>query len=292
MNSQPGVPGIPTFSSIEAIREFVATCRRRGQSIGFVPTMGALHAGHLSLAQRSKVECDVTVVSIYVNPSQFGPQEDFTRYPRPLEQDLLLLDGHADAVFLPTDDLMYPVNFSTWVNPPEISNSLEGEFRPTHFRGVATVVLKLLNLVTPDCAYFGQKDYQQLQVIRKMVDDLQVPVKVVGCPIVRDEHGLALSSRNAYLTDEQRQRALALSRTLDSAERAIRNGESDGHALMAEMKQHLIDGGVSDLDYAVVADPHTLRLMEHVHLPAVLLLAAHVDQVRLIDNRLIEPTSA
>ncbi len=279
---------IPRFNGIASMRSFVQSLRCQGKTIGLVPTMGALHEGHLSLVCRCKSRCDVTIVSIYVNPTQFAPTEDLGKYPRTIERDLQLLRGIADAVFMPDDEMMYPTTYSTWVAPPIISNTLEGEFRKDHFRGVTTIVLKLFNIVAPDRAFFGQKDYQQLQVINAMVADLNVPVEVEGCPIVRDADGLALSSRNVFLSVEQRQRALALTRSLSAARESIRAGESDGHALVAELKQNLIDGGVSDLDYAVVVDPETLQPLESIRLPAVLLVAAYIDQIRLIDNCVIE----
>jgi len=284
MNGQ--LPQLTT--SEDDLRAVLRRCRTAGQSIGLVPTMGALHAGHLSLVDRCRREHDVTVVSIFVNPKQFGPREDLDNYPRQLEADMRRLTGKADLVFAPTADLIYPQGFSTMIEPPRVSQPLEGEFRPNHFAGVATIVLKLFNLVQPHQAYFGQKDYQQLLVIQHMVRDLNVAIGIQRCPIVRDPDGLALSSRNAYLNPAQRRRALALNRTLQLAEQEIAQGERDGHAVMAQMRQTLLDGGVSDVDYAVVADPDALQVMHAIALPAVLLIAAHVDKTRLIDNRQID----
>ncbi len=275
------------FTFENTLHEFVARHRQSGKSVGLVPTMGALHEGHLSLVSQCNAQCDISIVSIYVNPTQFGPDEDLVNYPRTLDDDLALLSEHVDAVFAPSDETMYPKGFSTLVQPPAVSKALEGEFRADHFQGVTTIVLKLLNLVSPHKAFFGQKDFQQVQVLKAMVTDLNVPVEIVTCPIKRDEDGLALSSRNRYLDDGQRQQALALSKCWKAARESILQGETDGHALMAEMKQELIDGGVTDIDYAVVAHPNSLKTMETISLPAVLLIAAYVDQVRLIDNCLV-----
>ncbi len=280
---------IEILKTEQQLRKFTGAARQAGKSIGVVPTMGALHEGHLSLVQHSNDQTDCTIVTIFVNPTQFAPNEDLSKYPRDLERDLELLRQHqVDAVFAPDKETIYPQGFSTSVQPPAVAKLLEGEFRPEHFQGVATVVLKLFNLVTADRAFFGQKDFQQVAVVKQMVRDLNVPVEVVVCPIVRDQDGLALSSRNVYLDQEQRQRALSLSKTLQLAVEAIEQGESDGHIIMAEMNQNLIDGGVSDIDYAVIADPVTLKAMNQVRKPAVLLVAAFVDQVRLIDNRVLE----
>ena len=209
--------------------------------------------------------------------------------PRDLEADLEKLTAFgAPTVFAPVKEELYPSNCSTQVLPSEIANRLEGRFRPSHFVGVATIVLKLLNLTSADRAFFGQKDFQQLMVVRRMVADLNVPTEIVSCPIVREADGLALSSRNIYLSADERAKALSLNKTLKQVQTQIRRGERDGHALMAEMKQMLIDGGVSSIDYAVVASPATLELYDTVDLPAVALVAAHVGSTRLIDNILIE----
>ncbi len=230
---------------------------RDSQTIGFVPTMGALHDGHLSLVRRAKSQCDVCVVSIFVNPTQFAPNEDLSRYPRPLERDLELIAGEgADAVFLPTSAVMYPPGFGSYVMPPPVGLPLEGQSRPEHFRGVTTVVLKLLQIIPADAAFFGQKDYQQLRVIQDMVRDLNVPTEIVSCPIVRDEDGLAMSSRNRYLSDEQRIIALSLSRALDRAAGCIACGETDIAKIEQLMKNEL--SGCDSIDYAVVVDTKTL----------------------------------
>ncbi|MEM7453812.1 MAG: pantoate--beta-alanine ligase [Planctomycetota bacterium] len=279
---------IDVFETCAEFTTFCAAGKAAGRTIGLVPTMGALHEGHLSLVKRSLEETDRTVVTIFVNPTQFGEGEDLEKYPRTLESDLELLSQlGVESVFVPTDEEMYPAGFSTAIKPPEICGVLEGEFRPGHFDGVATVVLKLLNVSLADKAFFGQKDYQQSLAVRHMVRDLNVPSEIVVCPIIREADGLALSSRNRYLSDEQRGCALSLSRTLQEARDQILAGDRDIHALMSEMRQSLIDGGVDSIDYAVIANPDTLVVEEQVNLPAVALIAAHVGNTRLIDNLII-----
>lgn len=262
--------------------------KTRGQRVGVVPTMGALHAGHLSLVRASLAEADETIVSIFVNPTQFAVDEDLDKYPQPFERDLALLsEAGAKYVFAPSASEIYPADCSTTISPPAISKKLEGEFRPTHFGGVATIVLKLFHLTRADLAYFGQKDFQQVLVIERMVEDLNLPLAIRVCPIVREPDGLAMSSRNAYLSPEERKRALTLSRTLDQVEQLIRSGVNDGFEIITEMRQGLIDGGVERIDYAIIANPRTLETLDPIELPAVALIAASVGDTRLIDNRLI-----
>ncbi len=264
-----------------------------GRTIGLVPTMGALHDGHLSLVRASREQCPATIVSIFVNPTQFAVGEDLSSYPRPIGRDLEMLEAAGvDLVFLPDEATMYPPGCSTMVDPPAVARALEGAVRPAHFRGVATVVLKLLLLTGADAAIFGQKDYQQSLVVRHMVRDLNVPVQIVVSPIVRDDDGLALSSRNRYLDADQREIALSLNRALRGAASAIELGETDGDAVMAGMMQALLESGVDQVNYAVVADPETLELIEKVHPPVVLLVAARVGTTRLIDNLVIQARSA
>ncbi len=259
------------------------------QTIGVVPTMGALHAGHLSLVGASLGQCDQTIVTIFVNPKQFAANEDLSQYPRPLEADLAKLESlGVQHVFVPAEGQMYPDGFSTSVLPPDVAGKLEGEFRPTHFQGVATVVLKLLNMTRADTAFFGQKDFQQVLVIQKMVADLNVNVDIVVCDIVREADGLALSSRNVYLCEQERMIALTLSKVLNHVEALIGEGQTDGYEVVTEMRQMLIDGGVTSVDYAVIADPQTLNTAESISLPVVALIAAHVGKTRLIDNRIIK----
>ena len=274
---------------VDSLREKIAQLRSEGKTIGIVPTMGALHEGHLSLAKFSVERCDFTVATIFVNPTQFAPGEDLDKYPRTLNTDVEMLgDVGVDCVFVPASSDVYPNGYSTAISPPELASVLEGEFRPTHFGGVCTIVLKLFNMVQPDVAFFGQKDFQQAAVLRRMVVDLNVPVEIVVCPIVRDQDGLALSSRNRYLDSEQREIALSLNRTLEFVENEMKSGESDGYSLLTEMRQMLIDAGVTSVDYVAICNPDTLQVMNDVTKPTVVLIAAYVGETRLIDNRLIE----
>ena len=277
-------------SACRELTPLIEDYRKQGRSIGLVPTMGALHAGHLSLVERSLASADHTFVSIFVNPTQFAADEDLDQYPRPLEQDLeKLRAAGVDCVFLPDAAEMYPVNCTTSIEPPRISRRWEGESRPSHVSGVCTIVLKLFNLIPADVAFFGEKDYQQLAVIRQMADDLNVTTRIEGCPIVREPDGLAMSSRNVYLGEADREIALSLSRTLAEVAEQVKQGETDSHLLMAEMRQRLIDSGVSTVDYAVIADPATLEVVEEVEDTIVALLACQVGQVRLLDNCVITP---
>jgi pantoate--beta-alanine ligase len=254
--------------------------------VGFVPTMGYLHEGHLSLIRQAQSENGSVVVSIFVNPTQFGPHEDFQRYPRDLERDLELLDTEqVDAVFTPEVDEMYPTGASTMVEVEALSGILEGASRPGHFRGVATIVCKLFHLVQPDRAYFGAKDYQQLQVIQHMVHDLRMPVEVVGCPTIREPDGLAMSSRNVYLRPAERQAALALSRALSQAERLFRDGVRDGSRLQAEVQNMLDKEPLIRTNYVAVVHPDTLRPVVALAAEgAVICLAVWIGHTRLIDN--------
>jgi len=258
---------------------------RLGKSVGFVPTMGYLHEGHLSLVRRAKEENDVVVVSIFVNPTQFGPGEDFERYPRDLERDRKLLEAEGvDYLFLPDARQMYPRGFSTWVEVEGLTEGLCGASRPGHFRGVATVVTKLLNLVRPTRAYFGEKDYQQLQVIRRLVADLNIPVEVVGCPIVREPDGLAMSSRNTYLSPEERSSALSLYRGLKLAEELFRQGERNASAIKSAVREFILSHPRTKVDYVEIVDPESLKPVERVKEGDVIALAVFVGNTRLIDN--------
>ena len=277
------------IEKIDALRAFVSQTRTAGKTIGLVPTMGALHEGHLSLVRRSVEQTDVTIVTVFVNPTQFAPDEDLSAYPRTLDQDLeLLAQAGAAVAFVPSNEEMYPPNCSTTVSPCELSSALEGEFRPTHFGGVLTVVLKLFNICQADMAFFGSKDYQQSLVIQKMGEDLNVPIQIEVCPIVREPDGMAMSSRSVYLSTEEREIALSLKRTIDLAKDQIQQGQRDGFELITEMRQSLIDGGVTSIDYAVVADAKTLETLDPIQLPCVILVAAHVGSTRLIDNCVVE----
>ncbi len=275
------------------IHAAVALERRAGKTIGFVPTMGALHEGHLSLVDASTAECDLTVASVFVNPTQFGPDEDFEKYPRDLAADAAMLTQRGvDLVFAPDVEEMYPPMSCTHVDLDGVALPLEGEFRPGHFRGVATVVLKLFHAVTPDRAYFGQKDYQQTQVVKRMTADLLVGVEIRVCPIVREPDGLAMSSRNAYLDRETRQHALVVPQSLACVESMIAAGERQTATILAAARA-LFDG-VPDarIDYIALVDPNTLSPVEQISGRTLAAVAAHLGATRLIDNRLIDPPGA
>ncbi len=288
---------IEVFQTCEEMLHFSHKTRAAGKKIGFVPTMGALHDGHLSLVRQSQSDTDLTVVSIYVNPTQFAPEEDLSKYPRPFERDLeLLQELGVTHVFAPSDDVMYPKMTvesetgygGTLVHPPEVAKSFEGQRRPTHFQGVATIVLKLFNAVQPDIAYFGQKDFQQTLVVEQMVKDLNLPVKIQVCPIVREESGLALSSRNVYLSDSDKTQALAISQCLHEAENMIRAGQTRREVIENKMQAILQAADIQNIDYATVACAQTLGQPDEIKTPAVCLVAAYVGNTRLIDNIVIE----
>ena len=286
------MPELRTIATAAEIQAATRALRAAGKSVGLVPTMGALHEGHLSLVRRARAECDAVIATIFVNPAQFGPQEDFSRYPRTLERDLELLAAEGcDLVFVPSRVEIYPAGFSTYVEPPAVAAPLEGRFRPGHFRGVATVVLKLFHLIPAAVAYFGQKDYQQSLVIRHMVRDLNLPIQITVCPIVREPDGLALSSRNRYLSSAERDQALALSRCLKRAVELICGGQRDPSAIAAAMHSELTAAGIERIDYAAVADAQTLAELNTLDRPAVALVACHVGTTRLIDNTLLDSTS-
>lgn len=273
--------------------ERVHAWRCEGASVGLTPTMGALHQGHYSLVAWSKQECDRSVATIFVNPTQFGPNEDFSRYPRTLEDDLRGLEAlGTDLVFVPATESLYPPGFSTFVEPPEVAKPLEGLFRPGHFRGVTTIVLKLFHIVPASVAYFGQKDYQQLAVIRRMVHDLNIPIRVRDCPTHREPDGLAMSSRNRYLDKSQRRAATCLWRALQTAETLFNQGERQVRQLESAMHAILTRDGADSIDYARVVDAHTLEPIESVENPAVALIAVRIGQTRLIDNLLLTPPDA
>lgn len=276
--------------TITTVAEMTAARDAASGSVGLVPTMGFLHEGHLSLVRASRKDCDTVVVSIFVNPAQFGSGEDLDRYPRDEERDLALLrEEGADFVFMPPPEEVYPPGFDDWleVRGP-ISERLEGEHRPGHFRGVTTVVARLFRIIRPDRAYFGEKDAQQLRVIRRMTRDLGLPVDVAGLPIVREPDGLAMSSRNVYLSADERARALSLSRALAEARQLVREGERDAQAVREAARRTLDAAGVG-VDYVSVADETTLEEIETIDRPALLLLAARVGATRLIDNTLLAP---
>lgn len=266
-------------------RAWVLEHRFSGRSVGLVPTMGALHAGHFSLAQRSSDCCDVTIATIFVNPTQFGPGEDLSRYPRTLEQDLQGLEAiGTDAVFVPEVSAMYREGHSTYVQPPAVAARFEGAVRPDHFRGVTTVVLKLMQILPATHAFFGQKDYQQAAVILAMVKDLDIDMEIQVCPIVRDSDGLALSSRNRYLSPEDRSRALGLSQALAKARQMILQNQLEVTTIESAMRDVLSQAKVDAIDYAVITDGETLEWIPKVVPGCVALVAARVGTTRLIDN--------
>lgn len=272
--------------TIGALRAHLdAQSNLRQKRIGFVPTMGFLHEGHATLVRRARAECDVVVASIFVNPTQFGPNEDFATYPRNLVQDVALLerDG-ADVVFAPDARTVYPDGFSTSIKAGSVAATLEGEYRPGHFDGVATVVAKLFNIVQPHVAYFGEKDWQQLQVVKQMVRDLDMPVEITGVPIVREADGLAMSSRNVRLSADERAQALCLYRALTAVRTAFAVGERSALALEQLMLRELEAESAASVDYAVVRDARTLQPITTATPESRALIAARVGNVRLIDN--------
>lgn len=275
--------------TVAELRKALAPHRRLGRSIGFVPTMGALHAGHASLVARAARETDVVVASVFVNPLQFGPKEDFSKYPRTLARDLRLLRrAGADVVFAPASAEMYRPDADTTVDQTRLVRHLCGRFRPGHFRGVQTVVAKLFNQVQPDAAFFGLKDYQQVRVIERMARDLDFPVRIVRCPTVRERDGLALSSRNAYLSAAERQQALGLVAALRRGKRMIRAGERRAVRIAAAMRKAVLARAPgARIDYAAVADPETLETLGVVRGKALLALAVRIGRTRLIDNAVV-----
>lgn len=280
-------------TSVEEARSVLRHPRLEGRTIGLVPTMGALHEGHLSLVAASRKRCDLTVVSIFVNPTQFGEGEDFEAYPRDPEADAAALEGAGvDVLFAPTVPVMYPAGATTRVDPGPIGGVLCGASRPGHFSGVATIVAKLLDIVGPGVAFFGEKDFQQLRVIQRVVRDLDIDTRIVGCPIIRERDGLALSSRNRYLSPGQRTHALVLARALGHAQEAAARGETDAAVLESALAAEIgSEPGVS-LEYAAVVDSETLDRATVVTREARALVAARVGSARLIDNVAIRPPGA
>lgn len=279
---------IEITTTIAETRAAIRAAQQAGKTIGFVPTMGALHEGHLSLVDASLASCDHTVVSIFVNPTQFAPHEDLEKYPRPLETDLKLLEERGCwLAFVPTVEEMYPAGSDTLVEVGAIAKPLEGHSRPTHFRGVATVVLKLFQIVPADRAFFGQKDYQQTLVIKQMVRDLSVPIQIEICPIVREPDGLAMSSRNAYLSTAERQQALALWRALQLAEQLHSEGHSDVASIVQKMQQLLDDQPEVEVEYLSFLEAGTVQPVTTLRQPTLVAIAARVGKTRLIDNHLI-----
>ena len=270
---------------VGTVREVREWRRSVSGSLGLVPTMGYLHDGHLALVDRARRENATVAASLFVNPTQFGPSDDLSRYPRDLDRDRALLEARGcDLLFGPAPDEMYPNGFDTFVDVGAIATPLEGARRPGHFRGVATVVLKLFDIVQPQRAYFGQKDAQQLAVLRRMVRDLDVPVEIVGCPIVREADGLAMSSRNSYLTPAERRAAAVLYRTLCAARDLWASGEREAEALRVRMRAVLDAEPLARTDYVSVADPESLKELARIEGPALLSMAVLLGKTRLIDN--------
>jgi len=274
------------FYKPNEVKELISSLKREGKTIGFVPTMGYLHEGHLSLVRCSKRDNDITVVSIFVNPTQFGKNEDYDRYPRDLQRDLNLLQREGvDIVLAPSVEDMYPKGYSTYVEETELSKLWEGTFRPGHFRGVCTVVTKLFNIVKPDKAYFGEKDYQQLKIIQKMVKDLNMDIEVIGCPIVRDSEGLAMSSRNVYLSPEERKQATAIYKSFKLAQKLVEEGLKEPRKLEEEIKKFLASFPlIKKIDYVAVVNPNTLEPAEEIKGGERILVAVRMPSARLIDN--------
>jgi pantoate--beta-alanine ligase len=276
------------YTSIDEMRSASRAARQSGRRLGFVPTMGALHEGHLSLVRAARSSADIVAASIFVNPTQFGPNEDLAKYPRSFERDRDLLQSEGvELLFAPSVEEMYPAGAVTWVTVEELSNKLDGRSRPGHFRGVTTVVSKLFHIVEPDVAFFGQKDAAQVAIIRRMVRDLNLPVHITVCPIVREPDGLAMSSRNAYLDPEQRKEALVLQRSLLVVQQLIEQGENSAGNLIVAGRQEFADKPSVRLDYFEIVNPDTLDPIQAIEDHALIAVAAYVGSTRLIDNLLI-----
>jgi pantoate--beta-alanine ligase len=284
---------VETIRTVAWMKEYARQARAEGRIIGLVPTMGALHAGHLSLIERGRRQCSPVIASIFVNPKQFGPNEDFSKYPRTFESDSEKLErAGVDALFAPEPAEIYPERFATYVNVEGLSDKLEGQSRPGHFRGVTTVVMKLLEIVQPNFAYFGRKDAQQSRLITQMARDLNLDAEIVVCPPVREPDGLALSSRNVYLNAEERQAATVLYRSLEAARRELASGVRDALQLRAVLQRTLGAERHARVDYAEIVDAETFEPVVRVSKPCYVLLAVFIGKTRLIDNLYIEPNSS
>jgi len=278
-----------TITKAKEIHDAVKEEKSRGKSVGLVPTMGFLHEGHLSLVRESVQQTDVTVVSIYVNPAQFGPKEDFREYPRDIKRDTEILEAEGvDYIFSPGNEEIYPEGYKTYVEVHDLQDTLCGRSRPGHFRGVCTVVLKLFNIIEPDFAYFGQKDAQQAIILKRMVQDLNLGVKIEVLPIVREEDGLALSSRNAYLDQEERKAARVLSQSLEEAREMVKSGEQDSGQIISRMKEMISQEPRAKIDYVEIVDRENLNPVAKIEKEALAALAVFVGKVRLIDNMILK----
>jgi pantoate--beta-alanine ligase len=272
-------------NTIESVRHLVSEARKAQKTIGLVPTMGALHKGHISLIQAAKQKCDYVVLSIFVNPTQFGPSEDFDKYPRPLEEDLEICEKEGvDLVFNPTIEQMYPEKNITWVNVEKLTDNLCGLFRPGHFRGVTTVCAKLFNIVTPDFAFFGQKDAQQSLVIKRMAADLNMPLEIVVCPTVREQDGLAVSSRNKYLNATEREDAAYIYKSLQKCTEMVDSGCRKTETIIAQMRNILEQKVSIRIEYINIVDEKTLENIEYIQDKALAAIAVRIGGTRLIDN--------
>lgn len=276
---------VKIVTTVAEVRTQVKAWRAEGLTVGFVPTMGYLHEGHASLIDASAKNNDRTVISVFVNPMQFGPTEDLASYPRDLEHDAALAESHGcDLLFHPEPEEMYHKGFSSYVDMSVLTEELCGLSRPVHFRGVCTVVAKLFNIVKPDRAYFGEKDAQQLAVIRHMVDDLNMDLEIVGCPIVREADGLAKSSRNTYLNPEERRAALVLSQAIAIGQKLVKQGETDCSSILASMKAHIEAEPLARIDYVKMVDAATMQQIDVIDRPALCAMAVYIGKTRLIDN--------
>jgi len=277
--------------TIEETRAWLSPRRRAGERIGFFPTLGALHEGHLSLIRQCRAECDVAVVSIFLNPTQFGPQEDLAKYPQTFEADAAACRAEGvDLIFAPGPEEMYPLEKLTWVTVERLSEHLCGAKRPGHFRGVCTVVAKLFNIIHPDVAYFAQKDAQQLAIICRMVEELNFPIEIRKCPTVREADGLAMSSRNVYLTGEQRRQTICLNKALNEARQLFENGLRDTHTIIAAMTGIIRDYAPdAKIDYISIVDNELLQPLTIIDKPALIALAVKIGSTRLIDNIVVDP---
>lgn len=276
---------VQIVKTIQQVRETVKAWKKAGLQVGLVPTMGYLHEGHQSLMAQAKAENDRVVTSIFVNPMQFGPTEDLASYPRDLDKDSLLCQqAGVDLIFHPEAEEMYSVNFCSFVDMTGLTEELCGRSRPIHFRGVCTVVSKLFNIVQPDRAYFGQKDAQQLAVIRQMVNDLNIDVQVIGCPIIREHDGLAKSSRNSYLDAEQRQAALCLYRAIQLGRKLMQQGEKQCAVIISQMENCILQEPMAKIDYISIVDASKLTPVERIDAPVLCAMAVYIGKTRLIDN--------
>ncbi|MBN2134744.1 MAG: pantoate--beta-alanine ligase [Acidobacteria bacterium] len=274
-----------TAGGIDEVRRLIGEAKKAGKTIGFVPTMGALHEGHLSLVRRAKSECDYVAVSVFVNPTQFGEGEDLDKYPRDIEKDSAMLSAEGtDLLFFPTTDDMYPDGFDTWVVPGGPASILEGERRPGHFKGVCTVVLKLFQIVSPDKAFFGQKDAQQFTVLNRMVIDLNLALQMIECPIVREADGLAMSSRNAYLNSKERKAAVIFNQAITRGAEIIKDGNSTRDQVITEISKVLSKEPLARLDYAEIVNAEDFSVIEKPRGVVYILIAGFIGGTRLIDN--------